>query len=142
MNPNKLKLLAIGALVLVVLVGIAYSWNRNAKSVATTPTETNKPQTLSAEVPKEDGVTLTDKGFEPASLTVKKGMAVRWTNKSTMPKSSVNSDDYPTNKLYPELNLGLFNVNSTLVHIFDKPGTYGYHNQFKPEQKGTIVVTE
>ena len=91
-------------------------------------------------LPKEVTVLLTDNGFEPEVVEIEKGGAVRFTNNSSAEKASVNSDDYPDNKKFPELNLGVFGKGSTLVHIFMAPGTFTYHNQFNPENTGTIVV--
>ncbi|MGH7204456.1 MAG: cupredoxin domain-containing protein [Candidatus Levyibacteriota bacterium] len=72
-------------------------------------------------------------------MTIQTGSAVRWKNISGE-KQTVNSDNYPTNQLHRELNFGIFNDEATVVYIFKKPGIYGYHNQFHPEQKGTITV--
>ena len=91
-------------------------------------------------LPTEITVQLTNNGFSPASVTIKSQTAVRWLNSSTDNKASVNSDNYPTNKLYPEINLGQFYKGSSLVHIFMKEGTYTYHNQFNPKDTGTIIV--
>jgi hypothetical protein len=90
-------------------------------------------------LPQEATVFLTNSGFAPAKLNIKSGSAIQWLN-DTPNKASVNSDNYPTNKLYPELNLGQFSKGSSLVHIFVKSGTYTYHDQFNPKNTGTIVV--
>ena len=66
---------------------------------------------------------------------------IRWINKSGT-QVTVNSDDYPTNQLHKELNFGVFANNSSVVYTFTKPGTYGYHNQFHPNQKGKIIVIQ
>ncbi len=84
-------------------------------------------------------VTLTKSGFSPATLTIKANSRVAWVNNSGQP-ASVNSNDHPTHKLYPPLNLGLFNSGSSVQLVFDKPGTYKYHNHLNPAQTGTIIV--
>src|SRR6266702_4140875 len=78
-------------------------------------------------------------GFSPKALTVTRGTIVRWKNISGAPQT-VNSNIYPTNQLHKELNFGIFNTGSTFVYFFSTPGTYTYHNQFHPEQQGTIIV--
>ncbi len=88
---------------------------------------------------KEVTVTLDKNGFTPNKVTIKKGAAVRWKNVSSN-EQTVNSDNYPTNQLHKELNFGVFNNSSTVMYIFTKSGTYGYHNQFHPEQKGIVIV--
>ncbi len=93
-------------------------------------------------VPKEISISLTDQGFQPNTIEIKPGTAVRFSNNSSNDKASVNSDDYPENKKFPELNLGVFQKGSTLTHIFKSPNTYTYHDQFNPEHTGTIIVVE
>lgn len=94
-----------------------------------------------AALPKEETIMLDKNGFSPKSITVKVGTAVRWKNVSG-DKQTVNSDNYPTNQLHKELNFGIVSSGSSVVYIFKTPGIYGYHNQFHPEEKGTIVVTK
>jgi plastocyanin len=107
-------------------------------------THKSQPKTItkqSAPLPKEVTVTLDKNGFKPNVVTVKVGTAVRWTNISG-DKQTVNSDNYPTNQLYRELNFGIFNNGSSVVYIFKTPGTYGYHNQLHHEQSGKVIVTK
>jgi plastocyanin len=92
-----------------------------------------------APLPTEVNVELTDTGFSPKTVTIAKGSAVRWTNK-TSKQASVNSDNYPDNQLYRQLNLGLFQPGSTLVLIFNDKGTFGYHDQLNPDVKGSVTV--
>ena len=84
-------------------------------------------------------VTLTKDGFAPSSITIKTGTLIQWINKSGQ-DASVNSDDHPTHKLYPSLNLGIFPNESGVSLIFDKSGTYKYHDHLHPERNGTIIV--
>lgn len=91
----------------------------------------------SAQIQNE--ITLTVDGFSPVTLTVKSGTTVSWINKSNK-AATVNSDPHPIHTDYPPLNLGNFPDNGTLSLIFDKPGTYGYHNHLNPQDQGTIVV--
>jgi len=84
-------------------------------------------------------VTLSATGFTPATLTIKAGTKVTWNNNSGE-VATVNSDPHPVHTDYAPLNLGQFSDGGTLSLVFDKPGTYGYHNHFNPSQKGTVVV--
>lgn len=92
-------------------------------------------------LPKEITIKLSNNGFEPKEVNIEVGTAVRWVNISSA-KQTVNSDNYPTNQLNKELNFGVFSSGSSVVYIFQKTGEYGYHNQFKPDQKGKIIVTD
>lgn len=129
----------IGALVIIgaifLLMGV---FGKNKQNVNTN-TQTNQQNTAPLGTGEVSNVDLTSSGFNPKTLTIKTGTRIIWFNK-TGSDASVNSDDHPTNKLYPELNLGLFPNGSTVQLVLIKPGTYTYHNYLKPEQKGTIIV--
>jgi plastocyanin len=84
-------------------------------------------------------IQLDKSGFSPKNVTVTPGTIVHWKNVSGAPQT-VNSNNYPTNQLHRELNFGVFNSGSSFVYVFSTPATYGYHNQFHPEQQGTIIV--
>jgi len=90
-------------------------------------------------MPQENVITLSKSGFSPNTITIKTDTAIRWKN-ARGEDASVNSDDHPTNKKYPFLNLGKFKDGQTLVYIFKNKGTFTYHNFFHPEQKGTVIV--
>ncbi len=84
-------------------------------------------------------IQLEKEGFSPKEVTIKPGTIVYWENVTDAPQT-VNSNNYPTNQLHKELNFGVFKFGSTFEFIFTQPGSYGYHNQFHPEQQGTIIV--
>jgi plastocyanin len=84
-------------------------------------------------------ITLTSSGFQPQTLTIKSGARVIWINRSGV-VGSVNSDNYPTNLLYPFLNFGQFANGSSFSTVFNKTGTYTYYNFPNPSQKGKIIV--
>jgi plastocyanin len=108
----------------------------NQQSPSTTQSQ---PQAI-APLPQINTVTLTKKGFSPAKIIIRRGTAVKWINNTGTDNASVNSDDYPTNTRFPELNLGKINNGSAVAHIFTTAGTFTYHNQFNAKQTGTIVV--
>lgn len=84
-------------------------------------------------------VTLTSSGFDPKEVTVKKNGEVSWLNKSGK-QASVNSDPHPTHQDFPPLNLGLFPSGSNVSLVFDKTGTFKYHNHLSPSQTGVVIV--
>jgi plastocyanin len=130
----KLRISLVCGFILVIIAGITFWQIKKASQKAASPSN-NKVRQL----PKEVTVMLKKDGFSPAVMTIKTGSAVRWKNVSG-DKQTVNSDNYPTNQLHKELNFGIFTDGATVVYIFNKPGTYRYHNQFHPEQKGSITV--
>jgi len=84
-------------------------------------------------------VVLATSGFVPQNLTVKVGTTVTWTNNSGA-TATVDSASHPTHLVYPSLNLGSFGNGETLSLVFDRPGTYKYHNHLDASQNGTVVV--
>ncbi|MBI4029014.1 MAG: cupredoxin domain-containing protein [Candidatus Blackburnbacteria bacterium] len=107
-----------------------------AESAMTTPAESTPSST-------ENGmgnlVTITASGFQPQTITVKAGDKVTWTNNRGA-DVSIDSDPHPIHTSYSPLNLGVISGDQSVSLVFDKPGTYGYHNHLSPLQKGTIVV--
>ncbi len=103
------------------------------------PATVTPTRTISETTAQKNTVTLTADGFKPASLTIKSGTKVTWTNKNGE-MANVSSDPHPTHTNYPALNLGTFKDGGTLSLTFDKAGTYGYHNHLNAAQTGTIVV--
>jgi plastocyanin len=133
---NKYKKFRIPVLVILLIILLITTFHKPGVSKSRPAVRPAGPITA------ETTVTLTNKGFEPANITIKSGETVKWINKSGSEKASVNSDNYPTNNLYPEINLGQFGKGSFLVHIFYKPGTFTYHDQFNLKNTGTVVVVK
>ena len=133
------KILVITALiVLVILVGITFISTQNKnKTTAQVNTQTN----TKAQNNNESSMTvlLTANGYEPAEIKIKAGAQIVWTNKSGS-TATVNSDNHPAHLLWPFLNLGTFKNGETVSVVFDKAGTYTYHNHFNPTQKGKVIV--
>ncbi len=133
------KILVITALiVLVILVGITFISTQN-KSKTTTQIKTQTNTTTKNNTESSTTVLLTANGYEPAEIKIKAGAQVVWTNKSGN-TATVNSDNHPAHLLWPFLNLGTFKNGETVSVIFDKAGTYTYHNHFNPTQKGKVIV--
>jgi plastocyanin len=129
----------VGFVLSILLLGVVLFFLINhlpgvqrAPKISPTPT----PEKLTEH---ETLVTYTQDGFSPSVVTIPSGSSVRFTNLSTT-TASVNSDNYPTNKLYPELNLGRFEKKESIIVNLKKAGTYTYHNQFNPKQTGKIIV--
>lgn len=129
----KLPKLPITAALLVVVaiaaIVISASYFKKEKASTTPVTETTQE------------IIVTDQGFNPKTVSVKKGTRIIWINNSKN-KVTVNSDDHPTHTKSPVLNLGEFDPSTNLQLILDKPGTYTYHNHLEPSMTGTIIVTE
>ena len=140
---NKILLIIVA---LIVVFG-AFTFFGNKKT--STPSSTNQSDSMKSEVSttpaamkenvKEANVILGDSGFVPKDITVKAGTTVVWKNSSGKP-ATVSSDDHPTHRLYPFLNLGEFATDTTVQIIVEKPGKYSYHNHLNASEVGTITV--
>jgi len=135
---NKKYLVTYCIIIVIILLSFLF-WKSSKTTNQNTPTKSSA--THRAPLPKEANITLDKNGFSPNTVTIQVGSAVRWKNESGE-KQTVNSDNYPTNQLYRELNFGVFSNGSSVTHTFTTPGTYGYHNQFHPKQTGKITVVE
>lgn len=81
----------------------------------------------------------TDSGFVPERYKIPKQTTVTFLNMTDF-NVEVASDAHPTHTLFPELNLGTVPPGQIKVLKLDKAGTYTYHNNLNPTQKGTIEV--
>jgi len=106
--------------------------SKTTESQQTTPivTEPNNPAVT---------ISLTDLGFAPKDIAIKTGTRIVWLNKSGK-AATVSSDDHPTHRLYPFLNLGTFADGSSVQVIVEKSGEYSYHNHLNTSEVGTITV--
>lgn len=86
-------------------------------------------------------IKVTSKGFEPQTITVKKGTTVNWINEDTKPHQ-IASDPHPTHANLPELNSGLpLGDDEVYTFTFDKTGEFTYHDHINPFKfKGTVIV--
>ncbi len=91
---------------------------------------------------KETTITLTEKGFAPAGIKIKKGTVVKFinkTNKSFWPAS----DFHPNHNIYSEFDPKREIVKGDAWKMqFNKIGTFRYHDHITPIYRGTIVVVE
>jgi len=72
--------------------------------------------------------------FSPATLTVKAGTRVTWTNRDDEPHT-VTSSSNPRS-----FASGALDTDGTFAFTFDKPGTYPYYCAIHPHMTGVIVV--
>ena len=90
---------------------------------------------------KTVAVTIQNGKFVPATVTVKVGDTIIWTNKDTVPHY-IASDPHPTHTGLPGLDSSQLTMNQSFSFILTKTGTFGYHDHLNPTVKGTIVVNK
>ncbi|OGG08176.1 hypothetical protein A3D05_05570 [Candidatus Gottesmanbacteria bacterium RIFCSPHIGHO2_02_FULL_40_24] len=85
-------------------------------------------------------VIMTDNGFDPAIVTVKKGDSVFFENRSGE-MMLVASDPHPQHDQYPGFAMKEGTTRGESYYFtFDSSGVWGYHNHLNPEKTGIIVV--
>lgn len=80
-------------------------------------------------------VTIANYAFSPATITVKAGTTVTWTNQDSV-HHSVTADNGKGPKSQ------LFGQGESYSYTFSKPGTYTYHCEPHPYMQGTVIVTK
>jgi plastocyanin len=98
------------------------------------------PQSADVELKSAD-VSISDTGFTPATLTIKKGTTVTWTNTDQKPHR-VAADPYPDKSSLPDLDSAdPLQQNDAYSYTFDTAGKYTYTDYLNPlKLHGTIVV--
>lgn len=142
-----LVLLALSALVLLAACGGGTTSGSGVTPTAAagnTPTATTAGTTPTATTASNgQAVTITTDSsgsfaFSPATLTIKVGTMVTWTN-MTQTGHTVTSDDGKS------FDSGISNPiaasGGTYSFTFTKAGTFPYHCQIHPFMKATITVT-
>ena len=94
------------------------------------------PVGTDAAAPNADplAVTIRDFGFQPASLTVKLGQTITWTNQDEEPHTVIGDGGGPHSGV-------LGNAGSTYKFTFTKAGTFDYVCSIHPFMHGTVTVT-
>lgn len=132
------------ALVVVVLVGagIVLLFSKSKPTPSSSQNKTSSSSTSgSSTVATSATITYDGSQFEPNTITIKAGQAVKIVNQSSSAQLSFDSDPHPTHTNEPELNAGDIDPGVSTQITVTKPGNWGYHNHFHPDQSGTIIVT-
>lgn len=81
-------------------------------------------------------VAITDGGFSPATVQVKKGQDVTWKNETSKARQLVSDEGKPEGFMTSEA-LGHSDAYS---FTFDQTGTFHYHDPENLGRKGTVIV--
>jgi amicyanin len=132
MKNNIVKFLIIGVIIIgAIIFFVTRPMMSNHSSMRTNPTTV---------VPAADAnsVSISNYSFNPATLKVKKGTKVTWTNHDTARHDIVmdagQAANGPSSKLIGK--------DQTYSFTFDTVGTYKYHCSPHPYMKGTVEVSE
>lgn len=93
----------------------------------------------SSSTPKVAVVRITDNGFQPATLTVKKGTKIVW-DSSSENLHQITANPFPKGTDLPGLKSQILNNAQQYTYVADTTGSFGYHDQLHPTVNGTLVV--
>lgn len=121
------KLLAVLLVLLIIVIG--YILLRPAPKTTTGPSTSTSTVAPAA-------VSISAAGFSPATVSIRKGQAVTWTNTDNNPhgvtSSATGAASFKSSSLAQ---------NDTYSYIFSTSGTYTYHDSLNPTTlSGTVVV--
>lgn len=122
-------LVVVACLALVALTGCSGGGATQTPSTSGTSTSgSNSSGGASA----GGAVSIANFAFSPASVTVKVGQTVTWTNNDSV-AHTVTSDD-------GSFDSGQLSPGATFKHTFDKAGQYSYHCSVHPDMTGSVTV--
>jgi plastocyanin len=147
---RSLLLTIIAAAVVLAIGGIVLAGRNNSPDTDTntqstpapaptptpTPTESSQADEQSSQLADEGkDVAIANFAFAPATLTVKKGTTVTWTNNDTVAHTvTADSGEGP--------NSGDIDKGETYQYTFNTAGTFKYHCKPHPQMTATVIVTD
>lgn len=84
-------------------------------------------------------IRITAKGFMPATISVKTGTKIVWTNDDDA-LHQIAANPFPKGTDLPHLKSEILNNAQNYTYIASTSGSFGYHDQLHPTINGTIVV--
>ena len=127
--------------IVIAAVGIWYvltphkNSSTNSSSNSSTNTMNGGSNASSSDATATNSVTIQNFAFSPASITVKTGTTVTWTNQDSTAHTVTETDG----KSGP--NSGDVNPGAAYTFTFSQAGTYQYHCAIHPDMTGTVTVT-
>jgi plastocyanin len=140
-----LVVIAVAAAAVAVVLTNKNDNNKNTNTTPPAATSQNDQNTTqgtnntapSPQSSQENKVSIVSMNFSPASLSVKKGSSVTWTNDDSV-AHTVTADTGTDHGL----NSGNINPGETYVFTFSDKGTFAYHCELHPSMTGTVTVRE
>lgn len=141
---NKTVLGAIVASLILIGVAIAVMMPRQASDKTTPAATPPSQQTTQPAADTQNTATMDvkveikDFAFAPATITVKKGTKVTWTNQDTVRHDVTSDDGAPTGGPGGPLVA----KGESYSFTFNTVGSFSYHCTPHPNMKGTVTVIE
>lgn len=123
-RPGQITLVC--ALAAILLIGV-FAASCGGSTSGTTTTAGGTATTAGGV-----GIVMKNLAFDPATVTIKAGESVIWTNLDSMNHTVVADNG--------EFKSGALGQNATFTFKFDKAGSYPFHCGIHPSMTGTVVV--
>lgn len=142
------KLIIVIVVVIALVGGGVYLASNNSNKPAANNNSTDNNQTKETEhnanqsndsssnAVATNTVAIDNMAFAPASITVKKGTTVTWTNNDSVAHDVTQTDGKS------ELDSGVMTTGQSYSYTFDSTGTFEYFCSLHPNMVGTVTVTE
>lgn len=137
---NQKSLIIIVIIIVLVLVG-GYLGRHKIKSLMSGSTPQTTTQTTTAPTTDsqanstttgQNQIQIQNFNFSPATMTVKVGDKVTWTNQDSAGHSATADDN--------SFDTGVLSTGQSGSITFSKAGTFSYHCSVHPSMKATIIV--
>lgn len=144
-RQRRLTGLVLGSLAIVFFVAACGGSSGTGNTATPTPTlaPTSAPTVAPTQAPtvahNPNGgaaVTIVSFQFMPASITVKKGATVTWTNQATIAHTATSLPGAPVAFDTSDISGG-----GSASVTFNTPGTYNYECSIHNSMRGTVIVT-
>lgn len=135
---KKGVIIGIVIVVLILAIGAFFLFGKNysGNGVTTTPTTVqNNPQSQGGGAGQTNSIEIKNFAFSPATLNIKKGQTVTWTNQDNS-KHKIISDSGS------EISSPEFAKGESFQHTFNTIGEFSYHCSIHPSMKGKVVVAQ
>jgi plastocyanin len=141
---ERQTLILVSALVIILAVGILaascgggtggglYGGGGSTTTTVGASTTVSTPGTTTGGGAGGGQVVIKNLAFDPATVTIKAGESVTWTNQDSMNHTVVADQG--------EFKSGELANGATFSFTFDKAGSYAYHCSIHPSMTGTVVV--
>lgn len=122
--------IVIAVLVIAVIVYFSFSGNYSHSTNMPSNTPSNTPSAPQS----GNAITIQNFAFSPATINVKVGDTVTWTNRDSAPHQIASDSG-------SELSSSTLSNGATYSHTFTSAGTYAYHCAIHTSMKGSVVVS-
>lgn len=128
----------ISSLLIILFIGgaIVLVWKNKPSPIQmqqpSMPSHMQMGSTHGSPTLAKNAVSIRDFGFSPATLTVKVGDKVTWTNQDAVGHSATADDN--------SFDTGILQQGQSGSTSFTKAGTYTYHCSVHPSMRATIIV--